>query len=144
VLRREDQVFQLSKLESDIKEAHSEISRLEGSQKDVRSKKFDKLGEQIKEKSSEISLRIEALSDERLKLNQIKSTATSERLDTLAFLSSVKERLISLEHSTITNQEFGDIGFDYCPSCLSELESADGEHGCKLCKRDHSSGSRKG
>lgn len=116
VLRREDQVFQLSTLKTDIKEAHSEISRLEISQKSVRSSKLDKLGEEIKVKASNISLEIESLSSEREKLIQIKSASSSERLDTLAFLSSVKERLISLEHSTVTNQEFGDVGFDYCSS----------------------------
>ncbi len=82
------------------------------------------------------------MSNERRTLIYDKGSASAERLDTLAFLTSVKERLRSLEHSTITRQEFGDIGFEYCPSCLTKLEDTDQADTCKLCKQDHSSSSR--
>lgn len=142
VLRREDQVFEASRLKADLAEAHKEIARLESSQKEVRLRKLENLAEEVQERSSGIVAKIESLAAERRRLVDEKASATAERLDTMDFLESVKERLTSLEHSTITRQEFGDVGFEYCPSCLTKLDENIPEDTCKLCKQDHSSSSR--
>ena len=142
VLRREEQVFQIEQIRADLNESFGEIKILEEQRKTVQNRKFDDLEKEVREKSVRISEELRKLSEELEILAQSKSSATAERLDILAFVTSIRERLTSLEHSTITNEEFGEVGFDYCPSCLSELKEDVEEGHCKLCGSEHSSETR--
>ena len=142
ILRREEQVFHVEKLEADIRVSNEEISSLEQKEKEVRGRKLESLETEVQDRSREISSKIEELSFERRNLIDMKATATAERLDTLGFMQSVRERLVALEHSSITNNELGEVAFDYCPSCLTALDVEIDSDSCNLCKSEISSEKR--
>jgi hypothetical protein len=57
--------------------------------------------------------------------------------DSLLFVKELETRLQNLEESKETRSYFGNMQFQFCPSCLSELHSAqtDDMH-CHLCKTE--------
>ncbi|PVZ59229.1 AAA family ATPase [Pseudomonas sp. B1(2018)] len=55
-------------------------------------------------------------------------------LDSRLFIEELKLRLNNLDESKETRQYFGDVSFQFCPSCLAEIKVDDAAHSCHLCK----------
>ncbi len=67
-----------------------------------------------------------------------KEAITYEIEDSKEFLKSIKERLSALDQSECAGEILGDIRFEFCPSCLSNIEiPAGNENTCHLCKKIH-------
>ncbi|WP_042956390.1 ATP-binding protein [Pseudomonas brassicacearum] len=54
--------------------------------------------------------------------------------DSRLFLQELNSRLQSLDESKITRQYLGDLPFQFCPGCLSEIKNDGAAHACQLCK----------
>lgn len=57
-----------------------------------------------------------------------------EILDSKLFISELTSRMSSLDESKTTREFFGDLPFQFCPGCLSEIKPSDAPHTCQLCK----------
>lgn len=57
-----------------------------------------------------------------------------EILDSKLFIKELSSRADSLDESKSTRDYLGGLSFQFCPSCLTEITTSDGEHACHLCK----------
>jgi hypothetical protein len=57
--------------------------------------------------------------------------------DSINFISSLKERKDALVESEVTRESLGELKFEFCPACLSEIDTsiAPNESICHLCKK---------
>lgn len=60
--------------------------------------------------------------------------------DSKLFIEELTYRLQSLDESKATRDYLGDMSFQFCPGCLSELKTESIEHSCQLCKSPIESG----
>jgi len=60
--------------------------------------------------------------------------------DSKLFIEELTYRLQSLDESKATRDYLGDMSFQFCPGCLSELKAESIEHSCQLCKSPIESG----
>lgn len=55
--------------------------------------------------------------------------------DTTEFINTMKDRLLSLGHSSVVRATLEEMNFQFCPLCLSPLEEAEDQMTCTLCKK---------
>ena len=60
--------------------------------------------------------------------------------DSKLFIDELSYRLHSLDESKATRDYLGNMSFQFCPGCLSELKQDTAEHSCQLCKSPVESG----
>jgi len=62
--------------------------------------------------------------------------------DSIHFISSLRERKDALYESEVTRESLGELRFEFCPACLSEIynDKVANESICHLCKKENSSG----
>lgn len=67
-----------------------------------------------------------------------------EILDSQLFINELTSRMQSLDESKSTREYLGNLTFQFCPSCLTEIDSTKNEHTCQLCKSkiDESNGAQ--
>lgn len=58
-----------------------------------------------------------------------------ELLDSQDFLRSLEKRALALSDSLLTRETFVDLKMHHCPNCLSQLEPAEDDTHCELCKQ---------
>ncbi|WP_447121712.1 hypothetical protein [Escherichia coli] len=63
-----------------------------------------------------------------------------EIADSEMFINELESRLRSLNESSIARDYFSNVKFQFCPSCLSELNISS-ENECSLCKNHAPEGS---
>ena len=71
-----------------------------------------------------------------IKLQNEITVLQSEIVDSEYFIEVLKNKYRALENSIKTREFLGGIPIDYCPECLSKLESVIEENRCKLCKQE--------
>ncbi len=60
--------------------------------------------------------------------------------DSKLFIDELSYRLHSLDESKATRDYLGNMSFQFCPGCLSELKHDTAKHSCQLCKSPVESG----
>lgn len=55
--------------------------------------------------------------------------------DSIYFIDSLKQKIKAVRNSIVTREFLGEFPLEYCPECLSELESVEDNTKCKLCKQ---------
>lgn len=58
--------------------------------------------------------------------------------DSEMFISELQGRLKNLEQSGETRAIFDSMNFEFCPSCLSKIDTLNSSHVCHLCKSEQS------
>ena len=71
-----------------------------------------------------------------IKLQNEITVLQNEIVDSEYFIEVLKNKYRALENSIKTREFLGGIPIDYCPECLSKLESVIEENRCKLCKQE--------
>jgi len=74
-----------------------------------------------------------------LRIRRDRSEAlTYEIEDSILFISALKERKTALDQSEVTRESLGELRFEFCPACLSEISTpiTAKESVCHLCKKE--------
>ncbi|OEI70985.1 ATP-binding protein [Enterobacter sp. ku-bf2] len=58
--------------------------------------------------------------------------------DSEMFISELQDRLKNLEQSGETRGIFDSMNFEFCPSCLTKIDTINSSHTCHLCKSEQS------
>ena len=100
-------------------------------------------GVQVVEFDSEEQLEFQKLQQETaqerenlIKLQNEITVLQNEIVDSEYFIEVLNNKYRALKNSIKTREFLGSIPIDYCPECLSKLESAIEENRCKLCKQE--------
>ena len=100
-------------------------------------------GVQVVEFNNEKQLEFQKLQQETIqerenliKLQNEITVLQNEIVDSEYFIEVLKNKYRALENSIKTREFLGGIPIDYCPECLSKLESVIEENRCKLCKQE--------
>lgn len=129
-------ILRIDQIESEIVEIEQEIEELQKQKGVVKSKKLEKLNEDVRIRVEEISVQIDEATSELQKLQEEKDELNTEIVDTSLFVHSLYQRLESLEESKLTNSEMGELIFKYCPACLTPIANHENAGSCGLCKED--------
>lgn len=112
----------------------SEINnKIIGIRKGVQVVKFDS------EKQLEFQKLQQETAQERENLIKLQNEITvlqNEIVDSEYFIEVLNNKYRALKNSIKTREFLGSIPIDYCPECLSKLESVIEENRCKLCKQE--------
>ncbi|MCG5050445.1 AAA family ATPase [Pectobacterium brasiliense] len=79
------------------------------------------------------------LNDAKSNYSKVKSKIQSlefEISDSELFIQELDERLRNLEQSGETRGIFDSMSFEFCPSCLTKVDSSENKHSCHLCKSE--------
>src|SRR5690606_24981982 len=68
-------------------------------------------------------------------LNYAKTSLLREIQDSEYFIESLRDKYRALENSINTRDFLGNLTLDYCPECLSKLNTISEGINCKLCKQ---------
>ena len=71
-----------------------------------------------------------------IKLQNEITVLQNEIVDSEYFIEVLNNKYRALKNSIKTREFLGSIPIDYCPECLSKLESVIEENRCKLCKQE--------
>ena len=100
-------------------------------------------GVQVVEFDSEKQLEFQKLQQETIqerenliKLQNEITVLQNEIVDSEYFIEVLNNKYRALKNSIKTREFLGSIPIDYCPECLSKLESVIKENRCKLCKQE--------
>lgn len=131
--------FSLSKehIETQIDNNKKQISEIKNKIIKVRK------GVQVVEFDSEKQLEFQKLQQETaqerenlIKLQNEITVLQNEIVDSEYFIEVLNNKYRALKNSIKTREFLGSIPIDYCPECLSKLESVIEENRCKLCKQE--------
>ena len=131
--------FSLSKehIETQIDNNKKQISEIKNKIIEVRK------GVQVVEFDSEKQLEFQKLQQETvqerenlIKLQNEITVLQNEIVDSEYFIEVLNNKYRALKNSIKTREFLGSIPIDYCPECLSKLESVIEENRCKLCKQE--------
>lgn len=122
------QVEQIIKEHDELRER---INYFESPVKKVKSVEESEDVKQIREELRQVKQSIRGHRDNREAL-------TYEVEDSILFISSLKERKNALDQSEVTRESLGELRFEFCPACLSKIETpiTANEPVCHLCKKD--------
>ncbi len=100
-------------------------------------------GVQVVEFNNEKQLEFQKLQQETIqerenliKLQNEITVLQNEIVDSEYFIEVLNNKYRALKNSIKTREFLGSIPIDYCPECLSKLESVIEENRCKLCKQE--------
>lgn len=138
VLRSENIREEISDLETRANDTEKHISRklLESDISEIN------VSAEVHNQTNELAKRISTEAKTLDQMISIQSQASDEIVESKLFLSSLDQRIKSLQESRSTFEILGDIKFRYCPSCLSDVNKADAQGLCHLCKTEISESKR--
>ncbi len=124
-------ISQLEQMTKERDELRDRINYLESPVKKVKSVEESEDIRQIRQDLRQTNQNLRTHRDRREAL-------TYEIEDSILFISSVKERKNALDQSEVTRESLGELRFEFCPSCLSEIATpfTKNESVCHLCKKE--------
>jgi hypothetical protein len=78
------------------------------------------------------------LTAEKNRVSELQETINQydlEILDSTQFISTLKRRLVELDHSLLTREVLGELPLTHCPECLQQLEPNENHQICSLCRK---------
>lgn len=124
-------ISQIEQITKEYDELRERISYLESPVKKVKSVEESEDVRQIRQDLRQTKQSLRAHRDRREEL-------TYEIEDSVLFISALKERKNALDQSEVTRESLGELKFEFCPACLSEIatHSSTNESVCHLCKKE--------
>jgi hypothetical protein len=107
-------VSQIEQITKEYDELRERISYLESPVKKVKSVEESEDVRQIRQDLRQTKQSLRVHRDRREEL-------TYEIEDSVFFISSLKERKNALDQSEVTRESLGELKFEFCPACLSEI-----------------------
>lgn len=125
----------ISDLEKEKNDIYHKLNELKGrAVSDGDNKKSDR------EKTNNIRKRLNKAKEAEVKNTDNINSLEMEVADSEMFINELESRYQALNESGKAREYFSNVQFQFCPSCLSELNNSD-EGGCTLCKSHAPEGS---
>lgn len=124
-----------SQINEEITQLNKELTDLESKRIQIKSDSVESTSDELTDEAKLINKKIERLSVVLAKYEQDVVSISYDINESEEFLKSLEHRRHALKNSQVTINSLGAVDFDYCPSCLTKLNSSDENHDhCQLCK----------
>ncbi|MBC5788731.1 AAA family ATPase [Providencia sp. JUb39] len=135
ILGRSGQSENLHYIDEKITELENRRMSLLDKLSQIKNRSYELANDNKADKDKTSNIR-KALNKAKALVQKNKSDIESLKLDIAdseMFVNELEERLLNLNESGEAKKYFGSVKFNFCPSCLSEIDIAD-ENCCGLCK----------
>lgn len=133
----DESLINVQSLNSEIESVKLSIKELEAKRLEIRSAPSKDISKEASERIKTIFTQLDKLSNELSVLDSSKNELQAESRETSFFLRSLEQRKAALAESQVTYSSLGSVSFEYCPSCLEPLATANDDH-CGLCRSEKS------
>lgn len=126
-----------TEINNEISKLNNDLLLIAKERSQMRSMQVNHTTVEASKESQKISVKIEHLSQHLIKLRDLAVSLHYDIKENESFLKTLDNRKLALKNSQVTVNSLGIIDFEYCPCCMTKIETeSELENTCSLCKSE--------